>query len=196
MLKYTCINKSFNNRKIVDNFNLKLERGERIYLKGESGKGKTTILNILSGMLKPDSGQMRINPNNFRGTLIAYEPCGDTLLESLTARENIILACAHNSTDRKDKIKFWSEMLKVDGILDSYPRELSSGEYKRICLVRAFVQNTPYVFLDEPTSNLDKESAELVIKALTTNFQDVGMIIATHDQNLLKTAKPEEVIEV
>ena len=205
MLEYTCINKSFNGKKVVDNFNLTIKRGDRIALKGESGKGKTTILNILSGMLKADYGHVLYNGENIsfnelRPEVVAYMPCGDTLLESLTAKENILYARPKtNSRYTKDLMNEWAKYLKVDNVLNSYPRELSSGEYKRICLIRALVQSTPFIFLDEPTSNLDPESANLVINALTNRdflFKNIGILIATHDQELLSKMTPEEVIDV
>lgn len=205
MLEYTCISKSFNGKKVVDNFNLTIERGNRIALKGESGRGKTTILNILSGMLKADYGHVLYNGenvsfNDLRPEVVAYMPCGDTLLESLTAKENILYARSKKDCRyTRDLMNEWAKYLKVNDVLNSYPRELSSGEYKRICLIRAFVQSTPFVFLDEPTSNLDPESANLVINALMNRdflFKNVGILIATHDQELLSRMMPEEVIDV
>lgn len=193
------VSKEFGSRTVLNNTNLSLTEGEHVILMGTSGKGKTTILNLIAGLTEPTSGEVFLNDmdisavKDLRSDIISYMPCGDTLIESLTVYENLLLVHHSLFFDKKRKmseciarINKVLEMLKITDIAKSYPCELSSGEYKRVCFARAITQRTPFMLFDEPTSNLDDVSANIIINAFNSDmFDDVGYIIATHDQRLI-----------
>ncbi len=176
--------KEYNNKKILDNTYFSLEQGEKVCVKGKSGTGKTTLLNICAGMLKPDSGRICVDGkdinyiSDLRKKLIAFVPCSDVLLDSLTVRENISLVSKRECSQILDD-------LGIGYTAEMYPYKLSTGEYKRALLARAIAQDTPFLILDEPTSNLDDESAEKIIGKLNS-LKDKGILIASHDNRLME----------
>ena len=172
MIKVEHISKTYNSIKIIDDISFNLNIGDYAYVKGDSGAGKTTLLNILSSFETADEGLLEVDVNN-----IAYLPCGNCLLEALTIEDNIKLT--HFDKELINK-------LKIENILNSYPRNISSGEYKRAALARTLGLNKPYILLDEPTSNLDKESANIIIKLIDEIKDDHIIIVATHDKRLMK----------
>ncbi len=195
-LIYYFVQKSFGKRKILDDFKLFLHSGSRIILVGDSGSGKTTILNCLSGLTKVDFGFASFNDkpiwfDALRPNVINYMPCGNSLIESLSVKDNLSFAGY-----AQDKINDMLTRLKIDHILESFPSEISSGEYRRVCFARTVLSDAPFLFFDEPTSNLDAQSAELILEVLNDdNLKDKGMIIATHDPRIIKI-KGAKVIDV
>ena len=184
VLKANNLKKSFNDKVIIDNKSFELSQGNILCVTGDSGKGKTTLLNICAGMLPSDTGEVFVDEKkieNFHDftKYIAYMPCGRSLLDSLTVEENINFFNAEQKREN-DIIR----RLKIQNILKSYPYEISSGEYKRVCLCRISHSPAPFIFLDEPTSNLDRESAELVIDEIKALKKEKGILIATHDKRI------------
>lgn len=183
--------KTFGTHKVLTDvsFDIDDSRGEYVYLHGDSGSGKTTLLNIIAGMFNPDMGNVYLDGKdistikNYRNKFISYVPCGNCLIESLTVRENILLVAGDQSTDYLfDTL----DRLHVTDTQDSYPRKLSSGEYKRVCLARSIVANTPFLLLDEPTSNLDRDSADIIVSIISELKKTKGIILATHDDRLMR----------
>ena len=186
MLVVKKICKNFRDRAVINDVSLTLDRGDYICLKGPSGSGKTTLLNIIADMLTPDSGFVTLDRVpvasiiGYRQHYIGYLPCGNCLLDSLTVAENIMFASGCTRQQAEELL----EQFKILGIADGYPREISSGEYKRVCFARVLAMNTPYLLLDEPTSNLDEESAAIIIDAISKS--DKGIIVSTHDPRLMR----------
>ena len=186
------ISKSFKKKNIIKNLSFTLECPGLVCLKGESGTGKTTILNMISGLLKNDDGTILIDEKelkdikNLRKDYITYLPCGNSLLESLNVIDNIKFA---SGISEEEAIKLLSKLKISSRVHYLFPREISTGEYKRVCFARALAMDTPFYLFDEPTSNLDEESAKILIKEITELSKKKGVIIATHDSRLLKKGK-------
>ncbi len=176
-------------------------RGQFAGLTGASGCGKTTLLNILTGMLSPDSGTVTVDGISvqelrgkqraaLRAKKIGYMMQGNVLLPDLNVMQNLLFPAQLAGKKPEGKqIRELALKLKISGILDSYPAEISGGEYRRVMLARILLLDTPIIAADEPTSNLDSRSAEIVREILHERREKgVTLLIATHDAELLQTA--------
>ena len=173
MIELKNITKIYKKEIIIDDFSYDFaDNKSHYYIKGTSGIGKTTLLNIIAGITKPDNGEVLANFDD-----IAYMPCGNCLLEALTIKENLELIA---KIDEKIIKK-----IQIEHILGKPPRQISSGEYKRALLARTLMMKKSFILLDEPTSNLDKENANIIIKTVE-DIKDKNIIIATHDKRLMK----------
>ena len=191
-IKIKKVSKSFKKKTIIKDLSFDIDDTGLVCLKGESGSGKTTVLNLISGLLKIDEGSIFIDGKeikdikNLRKDFITYLPCGNSLIESLTIIENINLV---SGISEEEASRLLSKLKVSSSVYYLYPREISTGEYKRVCFARALAMNTPFYLLDEPTSNLDEESAKILIKEINELSKKKGVIIATHDTRLLKKGK-------
>ena len=191
-IKIKKVSKSFKKKTIIKELSFDIDDTGLVCLKGESGSGKTTVLNLISGLLKIDEGSIFIDEKeikdikNLRKDFITYLPCGNSLIESLTIIENINLV---SGISEEEASRLLSKLKVSSSVYYLYPREISTGEYKRVCFARALAMDTPFYLLDEPTSNLDEESAKILIKEITELSKKKGVIIATHDSRLLKKGK-------
>lgn len=177
-----------------------LEEGDYLCITGESGCGKTTLLNIVSGMLRPDSGDVYLGDKSIfndmkerertkiRNNMMGYMTQGNSLIPDLTVWQNIV--CPLELTGKKadkGKVNQLTEKLGIDNVIASYPAEVSGGEYRRILLARVLMLDTPFLMVDEPTSNLDEKSAAIVREVLNDMHAGKGksLIVVTHDKEFL-----------
>lgn len=179
----------------VRDVSFQIEPGSFTLLTGESGVGKTTLLNIITGMLAPDAGHVRVNDRDLYeeystrdriellGNGFGYMMQGVSLIPSLTVEDNItypLLLCGKKyDRDRLDSI---FEKLGISGIRKSYPGRISGGEYRRVLLAGVLLSEPEILFCDEPTSNLDSASAGIVKDMLYDYAKDGrSVVVATHD---------------
>ncbi|MCR4888445.1 MAG: ATP-binding cassette domain-containing protein [Ruminococcus sp.] len=178
--------------------NISISDNRFVCVTGESGCGKTTLLNILSGMLRPDSGNVRLDGKNIydmtetertllRNGAIGYMAQGNSLIPELTVWQNIV--CPIEIYGRKYDKKQVSELIKklgIDNVSDSYPSDISGGEYRRALLARVISSDAKLLLVDEPTSNLDEKSAHIVREILYEQYKKgKGLLIVTHDSDIL-----------
>ncbi|MCH7403460.1 ABC transporter ATP-binding protein [Belliella kenyensis] len=173
-----------------------LSSGEQLLILGKSGSGKTTILNILGGLLKPLSGDVRLGDtlinqlsgaklDKFRGKHIGIVFQKPHILSPLTVEENLSLANFFSGADGKRN----QELLKELGIADKRRAKvntLSEGEAQRVSIARALANQPDLILADEPTASLDDHNAEIVIKLLQDQAKkyNAALIIVTHDQRV------------
>ncbi|MCL1924863.1 MAG: ABC transporter ATP-binding protein [Defluviitaleaceae bacterium] len=187
---------SYNETIILDNFALKLEKGEVCGLKGFSGAGKTTILRIIAGLevIKNGHGHIYIDgkditnlPPEKRGIGFVFQDYG--LFPHRTVEKNISYGLFKYSKAEKKQII--DEMLKLINMEDkrkSYPYELSGGQQQRVALARSLAPKPKLLLLDEPFSNIDSElknSIRKEIKRILTETE-ATCILSTHDDNDIK----------
>ena len=187
--------------KIIDGFSLDVEEGSFTTLLGSSGCGKTTLLRLISGFLKPDSGtieidgvdQGRIEPNK-RAVGMVFQDYA--LFPHMTVRQNIeyglkikggkksLLPFSKKSDSIEEKVVKISDKLSLHGLLGRYPDELSGGQQQRVALARALVLNPKILLMDEPLSSLDKKMRETVRGELKEIQKRLGVttVYVTHDQ--------------
>lgn len=193
MIKLNHINKSFDGKVIFENFSVGIESGDFVIIRGASGKGKSSLLNIIGLLETPDSGEVLYNGvvvKNEKTKLIykrkdisyVYQNYG--LLENETILKNLTLPL---NVSKKEITKLKSVMKKVglqDLSLKTKIYTCSGGEQQRIAIARAILKEPKLIIADEPTGNLDRDNSDNVInifKAL--NKQGITIIMATHDSN-------------
>jgi len=189
---------------IFDQINLDIERNELILFYGPSGSGKTTLLNLLTGLLQPDEGDIQVaglyidlidekEKADFRAKHLGIVFQENNLVSTLTVTENIVLfqeLCGFEADDKEKKIDELLTKFMINHRKDSFPAQLSGGEKKRVAIARA-LSNDPYILiLDEPTGNLDRESADKLCELVQDLFlnTDITIIIASHDQKMMEIA--------
>lgn len=177
MLELNNISKAYD-RQVLSKITHRFEKGKLYVIKGVSGCGKTTLLNILGGIERDYSGQYTISGKPLSSTEdIAYIFQSSLLIAKLTVRENLRIICDDNNAIEK-----YAESLNVIKTLDKYPQQLSGGERQRISIIRALLKNPKIILADEPTASLDAENSK-IISSLISDLRKYGItiIVATHE---------------
>jgi putative ABC transport system ATP-binding protein len=189
---------------VFENLNLELREGEYLSIMGESGVGKSTLLNLLAGLDAPDSGRVILEGLDLSGldddaaTLLRRRSVGFVfqafhVLPYLTVAQNIALPLELLGVPSAERSHRTAEMMAGVGIAalaQRYARELSGGEVQRIAIARALVHKPRLVLADEPTGNLDPRSATQILELLRTQIKancSAGILI-THSRTAADTA--------
>ncbi len=181
MIKLKNISKRYGEREVLKNIDYTFKNGKIYVLKGFSGCGKTTLLNILAGIDLSFNGEYLHDGkkvSNIRNiTNIGYIMQFSLLVLKLTIMENLKLV----SSDEK-KILYYANLFQVTEILNKYPNEVSGGERQRITIIRALLKSNDIILADEPTASLDLKNAKIVAKEFEKlkSFNKI-VIIATHE---------------
>ena len=173
---------------------LRIEEGEMTAVTGPSGAGKSTLLQIMAGLLKPTSGEVKIDGQDlgvmsrkrsaaFRRKNVGYVFQRFNLLPMLTARENIAVpALLDGVKPSEESLLALAESLGIEDRLDHFPSELSGGEQQRVAIARALVNDPRILFADEPTGNLDSGNTGDVMEVFSRlNRAGRTILIVTHD---------------
>jgi len=191
-------------RTVLAGVSLELAAGDYVAITGESGVGKSTLLNLVAGLERPDAGSIRIDGVELATldddalTLLRRRRIGFVfqafhVLPYLTVAENVALPLALQRESRIESGDRVREMLAAVGLgerADSRPRELSGGELQRVAIARALVHRPALVLADEPTGNLDPDSATVVLALLRDAIKTQGAagLLVTHSQAAAQTA--------
>jgi len=194
MISISNLNKSFGDRAIFKNLNIEIKDGEFAVVSGVSGKGKTTLLNMIGGLETPDSGSInvddydvtgRINRRKYWGEKIGFLFQNFALIDDKTVMQNL------NVVGKKYRTGIsFDKALKMVGMEGSEKRKiytLSGGEQQRIALARLLVKKCDIILADEPTGSLDIGNRDMVISILR-ELEDMGktIVMVTHDEGLIK----------
>ena len=204
MLSIDGLTKRFGSRSVLDALALDVGAGEYVAIVGESGSGKSTLLNLIAGLDRPDAGRVVIDGTD----LASLDDSGRTLarrrklgfvfqsfhiLPHLTVEQNVELPLVLIGAHRDERAKRVTELLGAVGLGDrgnSMPRELSGGELQRVAVARALVHRPALVLADEPTGNLDPDTARTVLDLLAHEIRSrgAGGVLVTHSEPAARSA--------
>ncbi|MFZ5540593.1 MAG: ABC transporter ATP-binding protein [Pseudomonadota bacterium] len=204
MLRIAGLAKRFGRRPILDGLDLDLAGGEYVAIVGESGAGKSTLLNLIAGLDVPDAGRIEIGGDvlnrldedartRLRRTKVGFVFQAFHILPHLTVGQNVELPLVLLGVAPAERAARVQELLAAVGLGErggSWPRELSGGELQRVALARALVHRPALVLADEPTGNLDPETADGVLRLLARTIKARGAtgILVTHSPHAASTA--------
>jgi len=191
---------------------IKITQGSKIAISGKSGSGKTTLIHLISGILKPQSGEILFYDKSItdmndkeirkhRISNIGFIFQEFELLEYLNVMDNLILPYKINKslvldTEIKDKAKEIANRIGIGNKLDKHPKQLSGGERQRLAIARALITSPPLIIADEPTGNLDEKTSNIVMDEITdqVSYTDSTLIMISHNNELISSF--DETIDI
>ena len=190
-LELDRVAKQFGAQTVVDDFSLAVAKGEFISFLGPSGCGKTTTLQMIAGFLDPTRGAIRLEGNDLnavhparRGLGIVFQSYA--LFPHMTAAENVGFGLEMRNvarTERAERVRAALAMVGLAGYEERHPRRMSGGQQQRVAIARAIVSDPTFLICDEPTGDLDRQSAEEILGLLQQLNREHGktIIMVTHD---------------
>ena len=188
----------------LEDLSLEVPRGEFLSLMGPSGSGKTTLLNLIAGIDSPTSGEIIIDGNHienlsraqltkWRSRHVGYIFQLYHLVPILSAYENVelpLLLTKDSKSERRQKILAALDLVGLSDRADHRPSELSGGQEQRVAIARAIVHDPELLVADEPTGDLDRESANAILELLKSLAEDHGktIVMVTHDPKAARSA--------
>ena len=187
------IEKDYNSKNVINNISMSINPGEIIGLLGPNGAGKTTLFYIIMGLIRPNSGQIKLDGHDItklamysRARLgISYLPQEPSIFRGMNVRDNIncvLEITEKNKKLRKIKLEKLIEIFGLEKIQKSSARVLSGGERRRVEIARSIATQPKYILMDEPFSGVDPiaiEEIKKIIKSLSDN--NIGIIITDHN---------------
>ena len=201
MIQFTDVVKSYTEgNTALNGVSLQIEDGEFVFLVGPSGSGKSTIMKIITGELKPTSGQVHVNGFNLehirkrdiphmRRTLgVVFQDF--RLINKMTVYDNVAYAMrviGAREAEIRERVPYVLELVGLTGKERRHPNEMSGGEQQRLAIARALVNNPSTIIADEPTGNLDPaRSVEIMTLLQEINKLGTTMLVVTHAKDLVE----------
>lgn len=200
MIRLIDVYKEYQNgTKALKGVSLRIDDGEFVFLVGQSGSGKSTIIKLITGEIACTEGRLMVNGynlNNIKPRQIPYmrRTLGIIfqdfrLIEKKTVYENLAFAMRAIGASNKEikrRISYVLELVGLDQKADRYPGEISGGEQQRVAIARALVNNPSMIIADEPTGNLDpKRSLEIMMLLERINDLGTTVLVVTHEKSLV-----------
>lgn len=182
MVIVSHLKKTYDTQVVIDDLSFSVPRAGRVAVFAPSGAGKTTLIEILAGLQKPDEGTFQISAH--RPAVIFQEP---RLFPYMTVEENILLPFkiqGRNGPELKD-YETWLSICGLDSFRLHYPYQLSGGMKQKVSFIRGILQNPDFLVMDEPFQSIGRQSKQAIINHLLNTHPDVTLLLITHD--------PEEV---
>lgn len=185
---------------VLKNINMDIPKGKLTILKGRSGSGKTTLMNILGALDTATSGEIYFNNENLskmkerarcklRRTTVGFIFQSVALIPTMTAYENVeyMLRLAGVKSNRKERVTECLNMVGLGARMHHMPQELSGGEQQRVAIARAIAHKPMIIFADEPTAELDTNTALQIVKIFKdlTVKEGITIVMTTHDMGLM-----------
>jgi len=199
MIEVKNVYKSYDGNHVLNDVNIKFQKGKCNMIIGRSGSGKTVLLKAIAGLVQVDEGEIWYDTQEFTKMNAGDQQSirkemgmlfqGAALFDSLTVEENVMfpldMLTSQTKAEKLDRVNFCLERVKVTGANQLSPSELSGGMKKRIAIARAIALNPKYLLCDEPNSGLDPETGIVIdnlVKELTEEF-NMTTIVNSHDMN-------------
>jgi putative ABC transport system ATP-binding protein len=204
MLTISGLVKGYGGRTILDGLSLTVEPGVTVAIVGESGAGKSTLLNLIAGLETPDAGRIELagtdlaalnddGRTRLRRQAVGFVFQAFHIIPHLTALENTMLPLVLQGVGAGERVARAQHMLEAVGLgarAQSMPGELSGGELQRVAIARALVHRPALVLADEPTGNLDPDTAQTVLALLAASARagEAATILVTHSEAAAQSA--------
>ncbi len=182
---------------VLHGLSLHIAKGERVFLCGPSGAGKTTLMYTLAGLEAPQQGRVLVEGQDvyalnlrqralLRNAKMGFIFQNYMLMPELTALENASLATAVAGKEATERVKFLLEKVGLADRMDHLPNELSGGEQQRVAIARALAHNPSIIFADEPTGNLDSRNGGQILDLLfgLAEEDNKTLVLVTHDRSI------------
>jgi ABC-type nitrate/sulfonate/bicarbonate transport system ATPase subunit len=184
MVSVSHLSKSFESQPVIDDLTFAIPAGGRTAVFAPSGAGKTTLIQILAGLQKPDTGTVRVNVEH--PVVLFQEP---RLFPYMTVEENILLPFKlRDRAVTMETLQSFNSWLSVCGLKEfkkHYPYQLSGGMKQKVSLIRGLLQNPSFIMMDEPFQSIGREAKKIIIEHLLKTYPNLTVLLVTHD--------PEEV---
>lgn len=196
---------------IFRNLNLDIEQGEFLTIAGPSGQGKSTLLNLVSGFVKPTSGEIWVDGKNlnkmndtqvcnYRNKRIGYIFQTFNLIQQFNVRDNVSVPLLISGMKKKEAYEKVDELLEKVGMTNrllEYPRTLSGGEQQRVAFARALANSPDIILADEPTGNLDTKNGEIIVNLLleANSDNETTVLCVSHDDRIIEKGQRKLLIE-
>jgi putative ABC transport system ATP-binding protein len=190
---------------VLSDINLDIAAGEFVALMGPSGSGKSTLLNLIAGIDRPDSGELRVGGTDimgldeaeladWRARNVGFIFQFYNLMPVLTAFENVelpLLLTGLGARERRERVGIALSMVGLADRMEHYPSELSGGQQQRVAIARAIISDPAILVADEPTGDLDRVSAEDILGLMERLNRELGktIIMVTHDPAAAQRAR-------
>ncbi len=183
---------------VLDVQEFKMEPGDKVVIHGESGSGKTTFLHLIAGILRADSGSVKLGGkellimsqsarDRLRATSIGYIFQTFNLLQGFTCLENVLLGMSFGPGIDEGRARSLLFKVGLENRLSHYPRQLSVGQQQRVALARALANRPKLVLADEPTGNLDPANSRSAVELLQElcDADGTGLLVVSHDMKVM-----------
>ena len=204
------VSKRYGRQAVLDGASVTVERGQFVTVMGRSGSGKSTLLRLIGGLEAADSGLVRVDDTDLTALTeterarrrrhgLGFVFQSFNLIPTLTVAENVELPLALNDVAPEKARRLRSELLEDLGLADCadrFPEDISGGEQQRVAIARAVIHEPKLVLADEPTGNLDAETAQHVLELLrrTCGERNATLIVASHSAEL--AARADRVVTI
>ena len=198
--------KKTSNELLLNNINIEIKKSDLMIIQGESGCGKTTLLNILAGLLEPSEGLIK-NGNDIlffdkqnippESRNIGYVFQDFALFPHLNAKDNAVYAYEENRDNKLTKEFVFNE-LQLNDHINKYPHQLSGGQQQRVAIARAILMHPKLLLMDEPFSALDKENIKNVQKLINISVKTLNIpaVIVTHSLEHLEELVDKNILKI
>ena len=210
MISLQNISKSFSSYEVLKDISIDIDLGDRVAIIGQSGVGKSVLLKHMNGLLKPDSGKVIVD--NFDFNTLSYNKKQSirkmmsmvfqfgALFDSMTVRENILLALNHltklDKIEKEERIIEVLDKVGLQKVSDLFPHDISGGMRKRIGIARAIAIKPKYILYDEPTTGLDPITTDRICQLINniTKIEKNTSIIVTHEMKIVNEVSNKVVM--